>query len=128
MTYAGGGGGGAQETGGANGGTGGSGGGGAGRNSGSGCPGGAAGTANTGGGGGGSCGYGGQNGYGGGSGVVILAYVTADYSGWTITGGTITTSGANTIHTFNSDGTFAATSPAVNAFLPNQAAVAAHGL
>jgi hypothetical protein len=38
----------------------------------------------------------------GGSGVVILRYLTADASSLTITGGTKTTSGAYTIHTFNS--------------------------
>jgi hypothetical protein len=63
-----------------------------------------AGAANTGGGGGG----GGWdsvpvNGAAGGSGVVIIAYPTGSM---TATGGTITTSGGNTIHTFTSDGTF----------------------
>lgn len=58
--------------------------------------GGTAGTANTGGGGGGCfC--------GGGSGVVIISYPTGSM---TATGGTITTSGGNTIHTFTTSGTF----------------------
>lgn len=39
----------------------------------------------------------------GGSGVVIFSYPTGSI---TATGGTITTSGSNTIHTFTSDGTF----------------------
>jgi 3-oxoacyl-(acyl-carrier-protein) synthase len=38
----------------------------------------------------------------GGSGVVIVRYLTADASGFTITGGTTSTSGSYTIHTFNS--------------------------
>ena len=42
----------------------------------------------------------------GGSGVVIISYVTADWGAGT--GGTITTDGANTVHTFNGDGTFVA--------------------
>ncbi len=57
----------------------------------------AAGTANTGGGGGA---YGAGN---GGSGVVIISYPTGTMSA---TGGTITTSGGNTIHTFTTSGTF----------------------
>ena len=76
------------------GGTGGSGGGGNGI-SGSGS-GGAAGTANTGGGGGGG-------GYAGGSGIVIIRYVTGTC---TATGGTTSTSGIYTLHTFTSSGTF----------------------
>jgi hypothetical protein len=40
----------------------------------------------------------------GGSGIVIISYPTGSM---TATGGTITTSGGNTIHTFTSDGTFA---------------------
>jgi hypothetical protein len=55
--------------------------------------------ANTGGGGGGARQ---ANGGAGGSGIVICRYLTAD---WTGTGGTITTSGAYTIHTFTSSGT-----------------------
>ncbi|MEK7195805.1 MAG: glycine-rich domain-containing protein, partial [Patescibacteria group bacterium] len=42
-------------------------------------------------------------------GIVIISYVTADFSAYTVTGGTITTSGANTIHTFTSNGTFSVT-------------------
>jgi hypothetical protein len=34
--------------------------------------------------------------------VVIVRYITTDASGFTITGGTKTTSGSYTIHTFNS--------------------------
>ncbi|NTW33174.1 MAG: hypothetical protein HGB12_11205 [Bacteroidetes bacterium] len=62
---------------------------------------GTSGTANTGGGGGG--GGNGQLGGNGGSGIVIIAYPTGALSA---TGGTITTSGGNTIHTFTSSGTF----------------------
>jgi len=66
-------------------------------------------TANSGSGGGGGGLYdngGTGNAYGGdgGSGVVIISYVTAEWG--VSTGGTITTDGANTVHTFNSDGTF----------------------
>lgn len=93
VTYAGGGGGGAALTGG----TGGTGGGGTG---GSTFGEGTAGTANTGGGGGG----GGTSVHAGGSGIVIISYITADFG--TCTGGTITTDGANTVHTFTSNGTF----------------------
>lgn len=60
------------------------------------------GMANRGGGGGGS-----YNAYGagtGGSGVVIISYVTADWGA--CTGGTITTNGIYTVHTFTSNGTF----------------------
>ena len=60
---------------------------------------GTAGLANTGGGGGSS-----DNGHEGGSGVVIIRYATADFG--TCTGGTITTTGSDTVHTFNSSGTF----------------------
>ena len=56
---------------------------------------------NTGGGGGGSW-Y--ANGGNGGSGIVIVSYPTGSMSA---TGGTITTSSGNTIHTFTSNGTFA---------------------
>lgn len=64
---------------------------------------GTAGGANTGNGGNGNSGAGAVGGAGG-SGVVIIRYVTADFG--TCTGGTITTSGADTIHTFTSSGTF----------------------
>lgn len=64
---------------------------------------GGSGTANTGnGGGGGQTGGGGA----GGSGIVIISYPTGSM---TATGGTITTAGGNTIHTFTSNGTFAIT-------------------
>lgn len=65
------------------------------------------GTANTGGGGGG--GKNGSNGGAGASGIVIISYSTA--SGITATGGTITTVGSNTVHTFTSSGTFIVTVP-----------------
>jgi hypothetical protein len=96
VTYAGGGGGGGNNT--AVGGTGGAGGGGS-------SPGsqgaGGAGTANTGGGGGG--GYAtsaNQAGGAGGSGVVIISYAGAQV----FVGGTVTSSGGNTIHTFTTSG------------------------
>jgi len=93
-TYYGGGGGGSDSTDSGNG-TGGAGGGGAGK--------GTNGTANTGGGGGGRYSSFGAAGSGG-SGVVIISYPTC--SGLTTTGGTVTTSGSNTIVTFTSSGTF----------------------
>jgi hypothetical protein len=60
-----------------------------------------AGTANTGGGGGG-----GDTAATGGSGVVIFRYRTADASsaGISVSGGTVTTSGGYTIHSFTSTG------------------------
>lgn len=96
VTYAGGGGGGDQGVGAGGGGNGGS------------ASDGTAGTANTGGGGGGA---GGDNvtpraGGAGGSGVVIISYTTGTF---TATGGTITTSGGNTIHTFTTSGDFVIT-------------------
>lgn len=100
VTYAGGGGGG-----GGAGGSGGAGGGGAGGSSGAGT----AATANTGGGGGGGAGTSG-NGGSGGSGVVIISYPTGSM---TATGGTITTSGGNTIHTFTSSGSFIITTATI---------------
>jgi hypothetical protein len=36
---------------------------------------------------------------------VIARYLTTDGDQWTITGGTVTTSGSYTIRTFNSSGT-----------------------
>lgn len=71
-------------------------------------------TANTGGGGGGGGGdngvNGSMNGGNGGSGIVIVSYKTDGSDGVSTdsTGGTITTSGAYTIHTFTSSGTFTA--------------------
>ena len=66
---------------------------------------GTAGTANTGGGGG--AGYGsGQNGFAGGSGVVILRVPTFEYSGTTTGSPTVTTSGDDTILTFNASGSY----------------------
>jgi hypothetical protein len=99
VTYAGGGGGGAHASQGP-GGAGGAGGGGAGASGGN-SPG--AGTANTGGGGGGVDSDTSGSGSGG-SGVVIVRY----FGGTRATGGTITTSGAYTIHRFTSSGTFGA--------------------
>lgn len=85
-------------------GTGGTGGGGNGGASGGGS--GTAGTANTGGGGGGFIDYTNAARFGGngGSGVVIIRYL----GGQKATGGTVTSSGGYTIHTFNSSGTFTA--------------------
>jgi hypothetical protein len=91
--YAGGGGGGAVS---GTAGAGGSGGGGRGNTDGTA---GTAGTANTGGGAGGGSLY--LGGYSGGSGVVIVSYTGTPK----FTGGTITQSGGNTIHTFTSSGT-----------------------
>jgi len=36
----------------------------------------------------------------GGSGIVICRYLTSDATGKTVTGGTVTTSGSYTVHTF----------------------------
>jgi hypothetical protein len=63
---------------------------------------GTAGTANTGGGGGGSGGT--ANGANGGSGVVIVRYLGSQRG----TGGTITSSGGYTYHTFTTSGTYTA--------------------
>jgi hypothetical protein len=98
VAYAGGGGGGGYTPAGTSAGAGGTGGGGAGAASG----GGTAGTANRGGGGGGGAGAGGAGGVGG-SGVVIVSYAGVQR----FTGGTITASGGNTIHTFTSSSTLA---------------------
>jgi hypothetical protein len=62
--------------------------------------GGQAGTVNTGGGSGN--GGPGSTSYAGGSGVVIISYEGSQHA----TGGTVTSSGGNTIHTFTSSGTF----------------------
>lgn len=69
----------------------------------------AAGGAGSGGGsaGGTNTGNGGAGGAAGGSGVVIVRYLTADAVDASITGGTITTSGSYTIHTFNTSGSLA---------------------
>ncbi|MBI5003547.1 hypothetical protein HZC00_00420 [Candidatus Kaiserbacteria bacterium] len=107
IVYAGGGGGGLDSfrvtTG--NGGAGGSGGGGAG--GGNTTTAGTSGTANTGGGGGGASNTGTSSGGNGGSGIVIIRYPTGTVSA---TGGTVTTSGGYTIHTFTSSGTFTVSS------------------
>ena len=101
LTYAGGGGGGGYPN---SGGAGGSGGGGAGGNPTNGT--GTAGTANTGGGGGGGGGGAapGGNGAAGGSGIVVIKYIGAQRG----TGGTVTSVGGYTIHTFTSSGTYVA--------------------
>lgn len=44
-------------------------------------------------------------------GKVIIRYLTSDYTGWTITGGTITAEGNDTVHTFSSTGTFTIAAP-----------------
>jgi hypothetical protein len=64
---------------------------------------GTAGTANTGGGGGGCQN---QNTGAGGSGVVILRFATADYSGTTTGSPTVTTDGSDTILTFTGSGSY----------------------
>ena len=64
--------------------------------------------ANTGGGGGGGSGNNPSRGAAGGSGVIVLSVPTANYSGTTTGSPTITTSGLNTIITFNSSGTYTA--------------------
>ncbi len=101
---AGGGGGAAYASLGRDGGTGGNGGGGNG--SGNSATSATAGTANTGGGGGG--GMSNSSGKAGGSGVVILRVATSKYSGITTGSPTVTTSGSNTIITFNSSGSYTA--------------------
>ena len=67
---------------------------------------GTAGTPNTGGGGGGT--YVSGTGGAGGSGVVILSVPTTRYSGTTTGSPTVTTSGSNTIITYNSSGSYTA--------------------
>jgi hypothetical protein len=98
--YGGGGGGGCGQQTGGPGGSGGAGGGGAGCNFnvGAGSPA----TANTGGGGGGSTG--GSAGGNGGSGISVIRYLTTAASTFTVTGGTKTTVGSYTVHTFLSTG------------------------
>lgn len=85
-------------------GAGGSGGGGKGAGEGSGA---VAGTANTGSGGGAGSYYA-SNGAAGGSGIVILRMATANYSGTTTGSPTVTTSGSDTILTYNASGTYTA--------------------
>lgn len=99
VTYAGGGGGGAGSTSGT-GGTGGAGGGGNGGNSGAGT----AGTANRGGGAGGTGDAAGATGASGGSGIVIIRYGGSQRG----SGGTVTSAGGYTYHTFTTSGTFTA--------------------
>ena len=99
-TYAGGGGGGLYSVGGTPG-IGGTGGGGAGVSGGPGV----SGTANTGGGGGGGGSIGSSG--NGGSGVVIVSVPTTNFTN-TYANATVTTSGANTIMTFNTSGTYTA--------------------
>jgi hypothetical protein len=68
---------------------------------------GSAGSANTGG-GGGAGGTGGGNGAAGGSGIVVLRMLTADYSSTTSGTPTVTTSGSDTILTYNDSGSYTA--------------------
>ena len=100
--YAGGGGGGVSGSGAPTGGSGGDGGGGTG--CGDGANNATAGSANTGGGGGGGTDNGVATGKAGGSGIVIVRYVGSQRG----TGGTVTSSGGYTYHTFTSSGTFTA--------------------
>ena len=93
LNYAGGGGGGGTVAG-----AGGAGGGGAGSSTGAGT----AGIANTGGGGGGASNIGSSAGGAGGSGIVIISYLGSQRG----TGGTVTSSGGYTIHTFTASGTY----------------------
>ena len=60
-------------------------------------------TGSGGGGGGGTPGYAGGN---GGTGVVILSVPTSDYSGTTTGSPTVSTSGSDTILTFNASGSY----------------------
>jgi hypothetical protein len=95
--YAGGGGGGAYNNGGGTGGSGGNGGGGAGARTGSATNG----SVNTGGGGGGTGdAFGNGTPGNGGSGIVVITYAGSP----AFTGGTVTTVGSNTVHTFTSSG------------------------
>ena len=55
-------------------------------------------------GGGGGWGVASDRGGAGGSGIVIVSYLTADATGLTVTGGTVTTSGLYTIRTFTTSG------------------------
>jgi hypothetical protein len=71
---------------------------------------GTAGTANTGGGGGGTDSHDlGKRGGDGGSGIVVVRYKTSDFG--TCTGGTTSTDGDYTVHTFTSDGTMVFNAP-----------------
>lgn len=116
VTYGGGGGGGATQ--GNNSGTGGTGGGATTSDTGQ-SHAGSDGTANLGGGGSGARNAGSGTtanaGGNGGSGVVIISYTTGDL---TATGGTITTSGGKTIHTFTTSGTFTVTAINYQVTLP----------
>jgi hypothetical protein len=62
------------------------------------------GTANTGGGGGGGEPISNLSGGTGGSGIVVVSYLTADATPFTVSGGTVTTSGSYTVHSFTSTG------------------------
>lgn len=114
VTYGGGGGGGSGGTGGTA-----SDGGGAGAGSGTGADG-FSGTDGRGGGGGGGNATTTANGGPGGSGVVIIRYLTDGSTGVSTssTGGTITTSGSYTIHTFTSSGTWTMVAPGGATFVP----------
>lgn len=69
-------------------------------------PAGFSGSVNTGAGGGGAASYSNDNGGAGGSGIVVIRYLTSDFSLFTVTGGTITTDGSYTVHTFTSSSIF----------------------
>ena len=64
------------------------------------------GSVNTGAGGGGAAPYSNNYGGAGGSGIVVIRYLTSDFSLFTVTGGTITTDGSYTVHTFTSSSIF----------------------
>jgi hypothetical protein len=65
------------------------------------------GTANTGGGGGGGEPINNLSGGTGGSGIVVVRYLTADLTPFSASGGTVTTSGNYTVHSFTSTGSSA---------------------
>jgi hypothetical protein len=109
VTRAGGGGGGSATSFAGGGGAGGAGGGGAGGKGTNGLPA----TANTGSGGGGASDNGSSAGGNGGSGVVIISYPSPQKFG----GGIVTTSGANTIHTFQTSGTLSPLSSLTASYL-----------
>lgn len=69
-------------------------------------PAGFSGSVNTGAGGGGASPYSNNDGGAGGSGIVVIRYLTSDFALFTVTGGTITTDGSYTIHTFTSSSIF----------------------
>jgi len=82
------------------------------------------GTANTGGGGGGASLGSLINGYDGGSGIVIIRYPGTEARA---TGGVITYSGGNMIHTFTSDGNFVFTPPSISISNPTASLTSCYG-